>query len=828
MPRYTFHLLPNAHLDPVWLWDWREGLDEGLITTRCILDLMDEDPDLTFMRGEAVLYRHIEEQDPATFQRLRRRIAEGRWEVVGGTWLQADTHLPATETFARHFLEGQGYFRRAFRKSVRVAWAADSFGHSGGLPEILAAAGIQGYSFSRPGEAQLHLDRPAFWWEAKSGARVLGYRIPAGWYGCERDEMPRRLDQALAAADAGGLANVGVYLGMGNHGGGPTRRHLAEVRAWAAAHPEVDVRFSGLHRLIDAIRAEAVDLPIVRGDLGYCLRGCYASMARFKFPYRRAEALLGRAERIDAAIAAKLARQPADLGEAWRGLLFNSFHDILPGSSIERAYDEQLEWLGGTMHAARVAEHDALAALAQAADTRVAAVPPDHPRAAAVVVFNPHPRRYRGPLELEAALDYRPVWTYKDKVDQVPIELRGPGGRAVPHQVVATEHSSFAALPWRKRVAFQADLPPMGWQVYTLGWVEGARTPRAAGAPARAGGAGEIANGLLTVSARRGGRGVTIRRGRASLLTAPGLHAVTVEDPLGSWGDMGERAECLNLSQVRHAWRVERAETVERGPERAALAVRLVGGASVLDLIFRLWRGRAAVDVEARLLWNERAARLKLVMPGCERATFEVPGGAVERGSIGEVPGGRWVEARRPRGGFGFASDALYCFDCTGGALRATLVRSTRYADDSEIKPGDESCRPATDLGEHRFRFLLAPHGAPLGARADELERPPAAVLATPHGGPLGRSGALLEIAPAAVRLLALKPAADGRGFVLRLQLQADSPARCELTWLGARAGLGLLAPWRIATYRLEPRGRSWRVRPADLVEAGRVVVRPE
>ena len=126
MPAMTFHLLPNAHLDPVWLWDWREGLNEGIITTRTVLDLMDEFPDLTFMRGEAALYQHIEEHDPVTFRRVQRMIEAGRWDVVGGTWVQPDTNMPATETFLRHFALGQAYFASRFGFRPRVAWAAVS------------------------------------------------------------------------------------------------------------------------------------------------------------------------------------------------------------------------------------------------------------------------------------------------------------------------------------------------------------------------------------------------------------------------------------------------------------------------------------------------------------------------------------------------------------------------------------------------------------------------------------------------------------------------------------------------------------------------------
>ena len=309
----TLHLIANAHLDPVWLWDWREGLNEGIATCRAVLDLMDEFPELTFIRGEAAVYQHIEQHDPATFRRIVRQVRAGRWEIVGGTWIQPDTNLPATETFVRHFHRGQRYFAEKFGRRVRIAWAADSFGHSAGLPDIFAAAGIESFAFTRPYEAQLHLDSPVFWWEGASGGRVLAYRPPMGWYGCERDELPRRLDAVLAAAQQDRLANVGVFYGLGNHGGGPSRRMLRDLRDWCARHPEVRVVHSGLRRLFEALRAERVERPVVRGELNFCLRGCYASAARFKFAYRKTEAAVARVERTDTAIAAALARRPADL-----------------------------------------------------------------------------------------------------------------------------------------------------------------------------------------------------------------------------------------------------------------------------------------------------------------------------------------------------------------------------------------------------------------------------------------------------------------------------------------------------------------------------------
>jgi alpha-mannosidase len=810
---YIFHILPNAHLDPVWLWDWREGLNEGIITTRTVLDLMDEFPDLTFMRGEAALYRHMEEHDPVTFRRVKRMVESGRWDVVGGTWIQPDTNMTATETFLRHFTLGQAYFRDRFGFAPRVAWAADSFGHSAGLPEILAAAGMDGFSFSRPGQNLVPLPKTAFWWEGGGGSRILSYRVPpCGWYGSEREETPRRLDRSLDLARKSDLRNVGVYLGLGNHGGGPTRRHVLDVYAWAKAHPEVEVRFSTLHRLLGTVRAEAKRkgegfLPVHRGELNFCLRGCYASQLGFKTLYRKAEARISRAERVDSLVAAHFGSKPADFQSAWEAVLFGSFHDILPGSSIERAYDDQREWLGGAVHAASRAEHTALNALTARLDTRVKLPKGDLPGPAVLALFNPHPHEYRGPVELEASLDYRPVWAYANRPDELPVEVRGPDKKPLPYQMIATEHTSMPTLPWRKRVVLPVVLPPLGWSVFEMQWLEGARKPKST-VSVRAKG-NTITNGVYTVTAKKGAAGVQVLLRGKPVFSGAGLQAITVDDPWGSWGNMNELPEAMNLSDVRHSWSVTQVEVLESGPERASLRVRMEGGASRLDLAFALCRKRVAVDVSVRLFWNERSARLKLVMPvGASAAEYEVPGGVVRRGELGEVPGGRWVRTHGVK--FGFASDALYCFDLTKGDLRATLVRASRYANDVKTAPEAEHRLPSTDAGEHRFQFVLSPGGSELPRLATELEMPPISVTVAPHPGDLPRTGSLGSISPETFRLLAIKPAQDGKGWIVRVQETAGKSGCPVLNWLGSKMKLDKVQARRIASWRLRKNGARW------------------
>ena len=829
MTQYTFHLIGNAHLDPVWMWDWREGLNEGIITHRTILDLMDEDGQLTFMRGEAAQYEHMEKHAPDLFERVRAYAKVGRWDVVGGTYVQPDTNMPATETMLRHFMLSQKYFVRRFGQRVRVAWAADSFGHSAGLPEVLAAAGMEGFAFTRPGPEILPLPKPAFWWEGSGGSRVMAYRPPVGWYGNERDEMPARLDGLLASAQQCDLHNVGVFYGLGNHGGGPSRRSLADIRAWAAKHPEVNVVFSGLHRLFDALRGEAAAhgdgfLPTHCGEINFCLRGCYSSVAKFKYFYRKTEAAVASAERTNTTIRAANLRGLAELrsagdpggfsplDEAWKALAFNSFHDILPGTVIERAIDDEMAWLGGAYHRAQQVENDALMTLANHVDTTVKLPAGDHPGPVALLAWNPHPTEYDGPVELDGMLDYRPIWQYRGRPNELPVELRDHAGRKLPMQVIPVDNTAMLDFPWRKRVVTRVQLPPVGWKVFTLGWVEGAQAP-ATPDPVQASRTGTIDNGIYKVVAKPETEGLQIFHRGQKLFGPGGLHVITVNDPYGSWGSMNELPESLDLSSVMASWRITRVETLEHGPERATLWVRLEGGHSRLDLRVSLARQREAVDVDARLFLNERSARVKLIMPcGARQAEYDVLGGHVTRGALGETPGGRWV--RTPA--LGFASNALYNFSLKDGALRATIARASRYTCDLTLSPEEQPWVPAVDTGELRFKFVLCPGDEQLPVLARQLEEPPVVISVPATPGDLPRTGSLMQLQPATVRILSFQANSEN-DLLVYVQEMNGQPVTPRLKWLGQTVKLGKLEGGKIAAWRLIRREQTWQAEPVSL-----------
>ena len=219
-----------------------------------------------------------------------------------------------------------------------------------------------------------------------------------------------------------------------------------------------------------------------------------------------------------------------NLDKAWHGLLFNSFHDILPGSSIERAFDDQLAWIGGCQHAATEVEFAALNT-SLPNSTRPCTFPKATCPPASRCWFGTRiPIAYRGPLEIEASLDYRPIWKYHKNVNALPVRLTAPDGSDVPYQLIDTEHHSMVELAWRKRAVIDADLPAFGWNVLEMAYDEHADLALIA-TDVAATGNNEITNGVYAVRAVVGSAGIEITRHGKKIFDGDGLGAITVEDP---------------------------------------------------------------------------------------------------------------------------------------------------------------------------------------------------------------------------------------------------------------------------------------------------------
>src|SRR4051794_40043184 len=445
--RPVLHLVGNSHIDPVWLWQWPEGYQEIRATFRSALDRMNEYPEFIFTCDSVAYYEWVAEIDPEMFEEIRQRVAEGRWALAGGWWVEPDCNLPSGESFVRQALLGQRFFLEHFSRIATVGYNVDPFGHNVMLPQILRRSGMDSYVFMRPGRNERVLPGQVFWWQSPDGSRVLAYRIPHE-YTAGREDLGYHLDKSISQLPDGWTEMMAFY-GVGNHGGGPTRENLDSIRRLDGAGVMPTLRHSTPAAFFDTIRASDVKLPVWRHDLQHHAVGCYSAHSGIKRWMRRAENDLAAAEAWSA-VASLAAGRPwprEELGRAWRQVLFNQFHDTLGGTAIEPAYRDARDQLGEATSIANRTRNIAIQSI-----SRLIAIPAD-PTSVPIAVFNPHAWRVRAVVELE----YGGLKATDGLVDDE--------GRPVAFQPI----QSYATVSaWRSRLAFEADVPALGYRVFRM------------------------------------------------------------------------------------------------------------------------------------------------------------------------------------------------------------------------------------------------------------------------------------------------------------------------------------------------------------------------
>lgn len=781
----TIHLIPNAHLDPVWLWDWREGANEAIATAQSVLDLMDRYRQLTFAHGEANFYEPILRYRMDLIERIKRYIAEGRWEIVGGNYVQGDDNYPETATMLQQFRTGKAFFKRHFGVDVDVAWSADSAGHAAGLPNILSHEGFKYFGFSRPPESSLHLPNHSFCWRGLGGAEILCVRGAIG-YQTERTNMAEAIQAILDAHADCPQDNLFLPMGLGDHGGGPSARNVEDAIAYADVHPEIHLVFSTFKRLFHALDAEKAKLPTVEGELNFYFRGVYFNNAPIKHAFRDVEGAVQKAERTCAVVGLLLGQtQPTDFSEEWKGLLFNTFHDILPGDSIDRVNQEQLRWMGAVRHAAEVKEYDALTRLGAALAMPVPPPEqPDKPSRVPFLAFNPTPYPFCGLVELEAALDYRPIWEFYGHPEQVCADVRDELQQIIPSQSIETEHCYLRSLPWRSRQLFRLEIPPFGYRRLTVG--SAMRNEM----PSRDGDCTSIDDHTI----RSGELTCRVNSDRILLehqgkpVTGPsGISLATYADRFGSWGDMADGEESNLCPDFLYRWRVVETDILENGPLRARLLAVFKGGQSEARLLLSVTAGRPELDIQASIQWNERDARLRLCLDAVSDVTCQTIGGYITRDIMGDMPCGRWCHTA----GWGFASDHLSSVTRLQDAFCVNVLRGAIACTDAENTGRDFPERTVTDAGLQSFHcvFTSCPETAP--AIASALEFPPMLLMHWPHDGLSNLPADFAASSPELV-LLALKPLSEN---CLEATLQNCSPNPLHAAFAGQAVDL---EPWEI------------------------------
>ncbi|WP_441783366.1 alpha-mannosidase [Leifsonia sp. 2TAF2] len=347
----------HAHIDCAWLWPTRETVRKVARTFANVLDLIERDPEFVFAASSAQQYAWLKDSQPELFERVRTAVAAGRIRPVGGMWVESDTNMPGGEALARQFVMGKQFFLEEFGVESDEVWLPDSFGYSASLPQIARAAGARYFVTQKPSWNETNrIPFSSFQWEGIDGSRVFTHLPPADTYNSDLGALDLARTERTFSEKGSAREVLGLF-GWGDGGGGPTREMLAQAARKRDLEGSPRVVLSDPQSFFAAAEAELTNPPVWVGELYLELhRGTLVSQQATKRGNRHSEALLRQAE-LWAATAAILRGTPypyAELQDAWRTVLLQQFHDILPGSSIawvhqdaEAAYERVAAILGG-------------------------------------------------------------------------------------------------------------------------------------------------------------------------------------------------------------------------------------------------------------------------------------------------------------------------------------------------------------------------------------------------------------------------------------------------------------------------------------------------
>ncbi|MBQ8374839.1 MAG: alpha-mannosidase [Clostridia bacterium] len=441
------HLIANAHIDPIWQWDWQEGVSAVLSTFQSAVNLA-EQFDYIFCHNEVTVYKYVEEYAPALFEQIQKLAARGKWHIMGGWYLQPDCNMPSGESFVRQIQEGKRYFKEKFGVEPTTAIGFDAFGHTVGLVQIIKKCGQDSYLFVRPHLHEMNYPAQRFVWEGLDGSeikacRAASYNSPLGFaVKCITDRVALLDDEVVC-----------VLWGVGNHGGGPSAKDLAEI---AEMQKESENKY--IHSTPEAFFANIQPTARLNTSLRISMPGCYTSMYRLKKKHALLENELWLTEKMLSVAYAKgaLKEYPEEnIHTIVEDLLNAEFHDVLPGTSVQCGEDNGLKLLD---HGLLEVERLKTKAYFALASTQEVAREGEYP----VVVFNPHPYTVKENIECEFMLADQ-NWS-KDIVSR--LSVCDEKGNKVKYQIVKEE--SNLNLDWRKRVIFEAELAPMKLSRYSV------------------------------------------------------------------------------------------------------------------------------------------------------------------------------------------------------------------------------------------------------------------------------------------------------------------------------------------------------------------------
>lgn len=792
MEKKVLYMIGNSHIDPVWFWNWEEGMQEVKATYASALERMKEFDDFKFTSTSTAFFEWIERLLPEMFEEIRQRVEEGRWEITGGWFIEPDCILPCGEAFVRQGLYSQRYLKEKFGKICRIGSNVDSFGHNHVLPQILKKSGMDSYVFMRP-----RLDTPVFKWESEDGSRVNAISLPAEYTSWFHGPTVKNIQDTLDRTE--GYKRMVCCYGVGNHGGGPTIENIRSIHALHDNWDGVELRLSGFTEFLEDLNTE--DLPVIKGAFEKVNEGCYSNDSIFKRMNRLAEQRLLDADRLmsmSRIFTKKFPEQTKEMENLWKGVFFNEFHDTMGGTTIRSARDEAVMQLSGVCAKAGEIKAVAIQNIVNQIDTRGEGFP--------LFLFHTGSQPYEDYVEVELE------WFC-----QSPLKLLNPQGEEIPYQRIHTDAKvRHTTLGGRRRFVFRAAIPPCGFACYRVLKAKPSlvMTPHM-----------EIENPdpcrlenswILAKFDKKTGQLISLidkETGYDALRDAvsPRLYL----DERDAWGGLqGRRYEDRNVN-----FRLESIEKVESGKLREVIRVRLAYEDTRLEQLYYLGAQERELRVENRLRFNHTWSLLKLAFPVGEDSRFtraETAYGVWNReiADNSEYYMQRFLDCADAQGrGLAISNDGKYAFNMQDGRMQITVARSAIYAQgNSPDWYNEQESYQYMDIGTQIFWLALKPHGDILPNRelyrmAEKMNGAWEYLADSAHPGRIGRKDAavfsLASTEDGNVAVTDIKKAEDDDDFVIRLLETEGRDTETGLIFCGKRypirIGHNEIATWKLS-----------------------------
>lgn len=797
---YCLILAAHAHIDMNWMWSYNETVSIVLATFRTILHIMDEYPAFCFSQSQASVYRIVEEYDPPLMAEIQKRIAEGRWEVTATAWVETDKNMPGTESLLRHIQYTREYLRETWGvKHFDLDFSPDTFGHSAQIPELNRFGEVSYYYHCRG----LQQDHVLYRWQAPSGHEVLAYREPNWYNGAITPQMGAGLI-ALSERCAGLKTGLVVY-GVGDHGGGPTRRDVEralEMMTWKI-YPRI--RFGAIRDFFIEAEAVRAALPVVRQELNYFAPGCYTTQSRIKRGNRRVEAALLDADALslmaEGFAGFPYARKP--LRNAWRNVLFTHFHDILTGSCVQDSREYAMGLYQTAMATAATQIQNAMRVIAEQIDTSGIAVETDAYNSQSEGAGSgygfadfgcaPSAERGSGKTRIFHVFNTLPcrrtevvpltVWDWPGDLRDVAMEdeHQAPVACQLLDTALQTywDHKYF-------RILAEVTVPAMGYATLVLRQREAPCYRHYFQSSERVSPCFDdlvLENDLLrVVIAADSGRIRSIRQlaGGQEIVaggSTAGLSAVQTEAATSSAWQIGRY---LSQTPVEHCVSMERvADGALRGQVRACYTL----AASKAEVTYTLDKHSSALRVDLNIDWHETGGqtvpvlvfRIPLAYPA-RQYLYDIPGGAIRREPrTNDVPALQYGMGVNESGDSAILiSDSKYGFRGTDDSLAITLINASVSPD------------PYPERGIHHAALwagIVPAHEKAAAEMADACNHALLYQPAASHRGSLPLQGSLMALHADHVTLTALTKAEDG-SLILRFVETEGTKGDARVTFL--------------------------------------------